>query len=299
MDMDDYQRIAIQTRIISDQEPQARIIPLLGLAGEVGSLLTEFKKDYRDGEAYRLFPEMVIEELGDILWYLAAIADREGISLNRIAEANLKKVTSKWQAHSPEDFLPGISLARYDSSFESDEQLPRKFTAVINELGAGPNFKVHVEVNGKSYGQILTDNSFQDDGYRFHDVFHLAYMAFLGWSPVSRRNLSLKRKSNPRVDEVEDGGRAIIIEEGISAYVFQHAEGHSFFGGMNKVDFDLLRTIQRMSKHLEVRTASSSQWQHAILEGYRAWREVYRNRGGSIVSDGKHFEYKPPKGQSG
>ena len=35
-------------------------------------------------------------------------------------------------------------------------------------------------------GNDLMDNAYEDDGYRFHDVFHLACAAVLGWSPVLR-----------------------------------------------------------------------------------------------------------------
>jgi hypothetical protein len=52
------------------------------------------------------------------------------------------------------------------------------------------------------------------------DVFHLAYAAVLGWSPVTRKLLDRKRRSNPQVDLAEDGGRAIVIEEGIAAMAF-------------------------------------------------------------------------------
>lgn len=60
--------------------------------------------------------------------------------------------------------------------------------------------------------------------YRFHDVFHLAYAAVLGWSPVLRALLKCKRKSHPWLDENQDGARAILIEEGISTFVFNHAK---------------------------------------------------------------------------
>ena len=61
-----------------------------------------------------------------------------------------------------------------------------------------------------------------------------------------------KRKSDPRVDEVEDGGRAIVIEEGISAMVFSYAERRNFLEGAEGVNYDLLRTIKDMTSHLEV-----------------------------------------------
>ena len=41
-------------------------------------------------------------------------------------------------------------------------------------------------MDGVLVGAALTDNAYQDDGYRFHDVFHIAFTAILGWSPVLR-----------------------------------------------------------------------------------------------------------------
>ena len=46
------------------------------------------------------------------------------------------------------------------------------------------------------------------DGYRYHDIFHIANAVFLGWSPVVRALLRCKRKSQPHIDENEDGARA-------------------------------------------------------------------------------------------
>ncbi|MFI0349933.1 hypothetical protein [Actinomadura sp. 9N407] len=62
---------------------------------------------------------------------------------------------------------------------------------------------------------------------RMHDVFHLSYAAVLGWSPVMRSLMRRKRKSDPAIDEAEDGGRAIAIEEGISTMVFSYASRHN------------------------------------------------------------------------
>ena len=69
MDLNEYQRLANRT----DQWPATKtldsdqrnlMIPLLGLASEVGELLGEHKKWLRDGESYKLFPDRVKEELG-------------------------------------------------------------------------------------------------------------------------------------------------------------------------------------------------------------------------------------------
>ena len=62
-------------------------------------------------------------------------------------------------------------------------------------------------------GNVLRDKSAEPDGYRFHDAFHIGLMTKIGWSPVMRNNLNLRRRSNPDIDEFEDGGRAIVAEE--------------------------------------------------------------------------------------
>src|SRR6201995_3337677 len=59
--------------------------PILGLFGEAGSLLSEVKKKHRDSRSYLGYEQSVIEEMGDVLWYLAVIADHAGLSLATIA----------------------------------------------------------------------------------------------------------------------------------------------------------------------------------------------------------------------
>jgi len=123
-------------------------------------------------------------------------------------------------------------------------------------------------------GDTLTDASFVADGYRFHDVFHLAHAAVLGWSPVSRSLLGRKRRSDPQIDEAEDGGRAIVIEEGIAALVFAYAASHNYLRDVQRVDNSLLETVRMLVAPLEVSVRSGADWERAILTGYRAWNQL-------------------------
>ena len=152
---------------------------------------------------------------------------------------------------------------------------------------------VRVLVNGQKCGSDLTDNAYDPDGYRFHDVFHFAYAAILGWSPVARALLRRKRKSRPEVDEVEDGGRAAVIEEGIAALAFDYARRHDMLVGVNVLDYQLLRTIMGMCSHLEVSRCASGEWERAIVQGFEVWRAVVDAGGGSIAVDldKRHIEY--------
>lgn len=156
--------------------------------------------------------------------------------------------------------------------------------------------KQNALLNGKKIGDDLTDNADDPDGYRFHDVFHLGYVAVLGWSPVIRKLLKRKRKSDPQVDEVQDGGRAQVIDEGVSALVFEYARDHNWLEGVTDLDYQLLRTIKGITLLFEVRERSMGEWQRAILIGFEVWRQVLANSGGRILVDldAKELKYLGP-----
>ena len=85
------------------------------------------------------------------------------------------------------------------------------------------------------------------------------------------------------LDEVEDGGRAAVIEEGVVALAFDYARRHHFLDGVAALDFQLLRTIKDMTSHLEVQQCTTGEWEQAILQGFDVWRAVLAARGGRIA----------------
>lgn len=281
LQLDDYQRRALLTDIHKEAGEKGLMISLLGLAGEAGGLLTEYKKQLRDGQAHQLFRERVTEELGDLLWYLASVAHKYGLSLSEVAEHNLLKNEDRWGERS----RTTSPRHAYDAGFPLAEQFPPQLVATLQHTQEGGVSQSQFLVNGSPLGDPLTDNAYDADGYRFHDIFHLAYAAVLGWSPVIRKLLIAKRRSQPLVDDVEDGGRAAAIEEGISALVFSYAKNHRFLDGVKVVDTALLQTIKAMTAHLEVNTCSMGEWERAILEGFAAWRQVVANQTGILTAD--------------
>lgn len=88
----EYEREALKTRIYPDDK--ATEYPALALAGEVGEVCQAIKKDMRDGygDLNRL---NLMGEIGDILWYLVALADDQGLSLADCAEYNLAKLAGR------------------------------------------------------------------------------------------------------------------------------------------------------------------------------------------------------------
>ena len=271
-------------------------LPLLGLTGEVGNLAAEYKKRRRDFVGYRAFSDEVREELGDLLWYAAALARRCHLDLNEVLNDNLRKTRERFlQPQAP----PRHPL--FDERLAPAEQLPRKlditFVEVIDyERGSAPVPVVRIHCGTEAVGDPLDDNSDDSDDYRFHDALHLGHMAFLGWSPVMRSLLKVKRVGDPDIDRVQDGGRAIVVEEGLTAYVFSVAVSHSLFASSDRVPIDVIKACQKMTAHLEVSRRSATDWEYAILGGYRLFRQLQEHRGGTVRVDlyARSLTFTPP-----
>jgi hypothetical protein len=161
-------------------------------------------------------------------------------------------------------------------------------TQIVDSVNAAGKGRITLTIDGIQAGDPLQDNAYDEDGYRFHDVFHLAHAAKLGWSPILRGKLlkpSRKRHSKPDVDEVEDGGRAIVIDEAIVAYVWEYARRHRFLEGVTTVDYPILKTIRQLTDGLEVAARTAHDWEEAILAGYRIFRAVRARKGGMLAVD--------------
>ena len=141
--------------------------------------------------------------------------------------------------------------------------------------------------NGVNIGDRLTDNAVEPDDYRFHDVFHYAYCAVLTWSPVVRALLRLKRKSDPLIDEAEDGARAILIEEGIASWIFGQAKQLAFFEGIKsgELSFDILKTVRQFVAGYEPQDCPLWLWEAAIFQGFHAFRFLRQKRRARIQID--------------
>jgi NTP pyrophosphatase (non-canonical NTP hydrolase) len=96
MNFSEYQKLAAETAIYPDQV--YRIYPTLGLCGEAGEVAEKVKKLYRDhrgvipnGE----WQDDLLKEIGDVLWYLAAICRDFEIELDWAAQLNIAKLQSR------------------------------------------------------------------------------------------------------------------------------------------------------------------------------------------------------------
>lgn len=364
----DYAAQALTTDQRSDSG--SLTFPLLGLFGETGSLLSEVKKKQRDRASYLGYAGAVVEELGDVLWYLTVVAARGGLSLGDIA-GNLKRGHSDGQRtlsfaslqpaimprvlepspafektllqlagevgllmtdhgasgpHVKQPILPnrlvaimrtliqaaneaGVTLEAaavknlskifdrwprqrlypppLDEAADSEEQLPRDLYVEVFERTVRGQTYVFQRCNGINIGDRLTDNAMMADDYRFHDVFHYAYVAVLTWSPVVRGLFHLKRKSDPKIDEAQDGARAALIEEGVATWIFGQAVALDFFADVKpgELPFDMLKHVRQFVAGYEAEQIPLWLWEDAILQGYAAFRFLRQHRRGRLHID--------------
>ena len=345
---------------LTDRLPPDDLRPvLLGLYGEVGSVMAPAKKLHREKEAYTGYQSAAEEEFGDVLWYFATLARRLGHQLpdvlSRAAKDYTKTVAASDTPAGPIVYVASASALRelddallelgtaatellalvsdrcradelldafarsylqalqasqltfsrvvnrniaktrgrflepdrhvlpvFDSEFGEDERLPSRFEIHVRQRKSGQS---SLQWNGVFIGDPLTDNMLDPDGYRFHDVFHFAHAAVLHWSPTFRALIKHKRKSDKVIDEAQDGGRAIVVEEGLSAWLFTRAKELRFFEGQTSLSFDLLKTVNQFVQGYEVQACPLRLWEDAILQGYAVFRDVRAQNGGVVIGD--------------
>lgn len=93
MNINDYQDQAVKTAIYKHPV----IYPALGLANEAGEVLGKIKKVLRDndGDFTSEKRKEIGSEIGDVLWYIAALARDLDLSMSDIAQCNLDKLNSR------------------------------------------------------------------------------------------------------------------------------------------------------------------------------------------------------------
>jgi len=99
MFMNDYQKVAQSTAVYPDA---SRIIyPAVGLAEEAGEVCGKVKRILRDDGGV-LTPERkdaIVKELGDVLWYVAALSTDIGVTLDEVASQNIRKLAERKAAN--------------------------------------------------------------------------------------------------------------------------------------------------------------------------------------------------------
>ena len=96
MNFDEYQKKSAETALYPNRG-QNFIYPTLGLVGEAGEVAEKVKKILRDNggrlDANRV--QEIKKELGDVLWYIAALCRELGLEMDEVAQLNIEKLQSR------------------------------------------------------------------------------------------------------------------------------------------------------------------------------------------------------------
>ena len=93
MKLNEYQEQAQRTATDAKEYDKC-LNGILGLNGEVGELTDGYKKIRFQGHVW--VKEWAIEELGDILWYVAEVASAIGVTLEDVAQQNIEKLKERY-----------------------------------------------------------------------------------------------------------------------------------------------------------------------------------------------------------
>lgn len=96
MTFNEYQETASKTAVYPGRGAETGIMhAALGLNGESGEVAEKIKKMIRDNPPNEEVRENIRKELGDVLWYSAELASQFSLTLEEIAEANVRKLSSR------------------------------------------------------------------------------------------------------------------------------------------------------------------------------------------------------------
>lgn len=235
--------------------------------------------------------------LGEIAWHLCAVASVLELSVEEVAAKNVEKINLRTEQ--------GPATPLHDDERGESEKFPRKFEVSFVSVQKD---QLRMYLRDRQLGHDLDDNAWEDDGYRFHDALHLSNIAHLGWSPVFRGFMGKKRKSTPRVDRVEDGARALILEELVIKAI--HSEGTRLakesgkssadgptraFPTRGSINFKFLKSLKTLVEGHEVSKNQYREWKDAILDGSEIYYSLRIEQQGTVSVDmeARTIRYSP------
>jgi len=97
MTFDEYQEKAITTLIVNPDPLMDKTILAMGVVGEAGEVIEKWKKivAYNDGVISAEDRVELGKELADVVWYIAVLAERLGLSFDSLMQQNLEKLASR------------------------------------------------------------------------------------------------------------------------------------------------------------------------------------------------------------
>ncbi|RED11763.1 hypothetical protein [Parasphingopyxis lamellibrachiae] len=261
-------------------------------------LMREFLPDFETELNTELNDRSTEVVLGEIAWHLCAIASLYKIDMNKVASENIDKANARRN--------DGEATPLHDRLAPQGQQIPRYFKVEFRSVSADT---VEIYLGEDRAGDPLRDQYSIKDGYRFHDVIHLANAAVLGWSPVLRDLMKIKRTHCSETKQNEDGGRSAVVEELVIKHVHWEAAQRAkhlhpdltpydrpLFPEGEEIPFSLLKTVRGLTIGHEVYANKYWEWELAIREGYRVFQLLKKHKGGVVGVNltARRLEFTPP-----
>lgn len=292
----DYQRLARRT---ARTEKYTLLMVCAAVLTQLSAqLMRDFLPDFETELNTELNDRSTEVVLGEIAWHLCAVASLYDIDMNQVALDNIEKANARRN--------DGKATPLHDRLAPLEQQIPRKFDVEFRSVNAET---VEIYLCGKQVGDPLRDQYSIEDGYRFHDVIHLANAAVLGWSPVLRDLMKIKRAYCPETKQNEDGGRSAVVEELVIKHVHWEAARRAkhlhpeltpynrpLFPEGEEIPFSLLKTVRGLTIGHEVYVNKYWEWALAIREGYRVFQLLKKHKGGMVEVDlgARRLRFTPP-----
>ena len=105
MDFNEYQNKALRTAGVKEKDGLV-LNGVMGLAGESGECIDIMKKHLFQG--HELAAAKLLDELGDVLWYIAITAAGLDLTLDEVATYNIEKLNKRY----PQGFEAQRSIDR-------------------------------------------------------------------------------------------------------------------------------------------------------------------------------------------
>lgn len=93
MTLNEYQDLARRTQNPALDKYERLLHALFGLGSECGEILGIYQKVF---QVHELDEDKVVDEMGDLMWFLAELADCLNVELNFVGEHNIAKLLKRY-----------------------------------------------------------------------------------------------------------------------------------------------------------------------------------------------------------
>ena len=124
--LENYQEFVESTKAGNLSFKEQMVLAGLGLTGEAGEVADLIKKKFF--HKHEIDRSEFVKEIGDVLWYLAFLANSMGIDLDECIDVNINKLNERY----PNGFSSEASIARVDQNPKHNDAL----AAIANAIEA-------------------------------------------------------------------------------------------------------------------------------------------------------------------